>query len=131
MSRLLLIDDDEDILSSYTLILQKEGHQVLVAQSAEMALEVLKSEELDLVVTDLLLPGMDGAELCRIIRREEAWSHLPVVLITCMRERMGVEITSKDSFWAPFARIIDKSSAVTELPKAVMELTKNRDLIGE
>ncbi len=125
MSRLLIIEDDEDMLSSYRTILEKEGHEVYAVDSAEKALDILTAEKLDLVVTDLLLPGVDGPELCRMIRDKNAWRCLPVVLVTCMRKRIGLEITPRDSCWAPFSRVIDKSSAVKELPLAVRELTRN------
>jgi len=127
LSRLLLIDDDEDIRLAFGQILESDGHEVRDAADAEAALEILASEQFDLVITDLLLPGMDGAELCRMMRADSRLADLPIVLLTCVRTTMGIEITAEDSHWAPFTRIVDKQYAVTVIIDTVRELLKQRE----
>ena len=124
MSRLLLVENDEDMRLSFTTMFEKEGHQVFGVNSAEMALDAFRMEDFDLVITNLLLPGVDGAELCRMIRTGKKSAQIPVVLVSCVKERMGMEITASDSHWAPFTCVIDKTMPPTVLLDTVRELLK-------
>ncbi|RJQ76347.1 response regulator transcription factor [Amycolatopsis panacis] len=81
MSRLLLVEDDRALAEALSLALAALGHQVLVAPAGEAALEALFTEraEFDFVLLDVMLPGIDGFEVCRRIR---AGSRVPVILLT-------------------------------------------------
>jgi len=68
-STILVVDDDESILDSVRALLEREGHRVLTAQSGEQALEIVKTNELQLLVVDYFMPRMSGAELIEEIRR--------------------------------------------------------------
>ena len=78
--RLLLVDDEEVFLRPLHRTLELRGYEVLPVQSAEQALETLKSEDVDLVLTDRRLPGMDGVELVRRIKADHP--DLAVVVMT-------------------------------------------------
>lgn len=122
LSGLLLVEDDQDTRVAYVHLLESQGHRVHSVSSAEAGLEVLASQRFDLVITDLLLPGIDGAEFCRMLRSDDRWAQLPIVLITCMTTHLGVEITSDDFHWAPFTRILDKKYGSALLIETVGEL---------
>jgi len=77
--KLLVVDDDQDMLELLTRALERAGYGVVTADTGERALELLVPANLDLVVLDLVLPGMDGFELCRRIRLE---SQIPIVVLT-------------------------------------------------
>jgi CheY-like chemotaxis protein len=84
--RVLLVEDCPDLAENIAQILELEGHVVVSAMTAEGALEVLKSNYFDGLLTDLRLPGKSGLDLIRTIRRDDAT--LPVVLMTAFADRI-------------------------------------------
>ena len=80
MARILVVDDKELMRDSVGTMLSRRGHSVIAAASAEIALERLASRPVDVVVTDLQMPGMDGLELMRTIRERD--ESVPVILMT-------------------------------------------------
>jgi len=116
------VENDEDMRLSFTMMFEKEGHEVCGVRCAEMALDAFRSQQFDLVITNLLLPGIGGAELCRLIRTGKKFAQIPVVLVSCIKERMGMEITASDSHWAPFTCVIDKTLPPTVLLDTVRAL---------
>ena len=63
--KILVVDDETDIVELISLNLQREGHEVIVAYTGEDAIEMVRTREPDLVVLDLMLPGIQGFEVCR------------------------------------------------------------------
>jgi DNA-binding response OmpR family regulator len=86
-TRILLVEDDEHIRASLRLVFEGEGHTVVEAESGEEALEALDRRSPDLVIIDVMLPGIDGFELCRQIRRS---SNLPVLMLTALADSHDV-----------------------------------------
>ena len=80
MARVLAADDDEDVLQAIKQALQFKGHSVLVAASAREAIALLDSEEVDIVLADIVMPDMDGIELCGHITKNRP--NVAVILIT-------------------------------------------------
>ena len=89
MPSLLLVEDDAAIRTALQLALTRQGHQVAVAASGEEALASYKSVRPDLIVLDVLLPGVDGFEVCRQIRRTE---QLPIILLTARSDDIDVVV---------------------------------------
>ncbi|MFP3564041.1 response regulator [Paraburkholderia sp. SIMBA_030] len=86
MSTVLLVDDDLESLWALQLALESRGHHVLLAESAGDALRRLAHEPANLVVTDLEMPEMDGAELCRRLRCQPVFAQLPIILMSAAPE---------------------------------------------
>ena len=86
-ARTLIVEDDERIRLSLQLVLEDEGHTVELADSAEVALEVVNRRPADVVLVDLMLPGMDGFELCRRLR---ATSDVPILILTARSDSHDV-----------------------------------------
>jgi two-component system, OmpR family, response regulator MtrA len=86
-SRLLLVEDDERIRLALQLALTDEGCEVVEAESGEQALQLLASTAVDVVLLDLMLPGIDGLEVCRTIR---ARGDLPIIIITARTDTADV-----------------------------------------
>ena len=89
MPSLLLVEDDAAIRTALQLALTRQGHQVAVAASGEEALAIYKSVRPDLIVLDVMLPGVDGFEVCRQIRRTE---QLPIILLTARSDDIDVVV---------------------------------------
>jgi two-component system, OmpR family, alkaline phosphatase synthesis response regulator PhoP len=109
MSRpnILAVDDDVDIRELIRYNLEKEGFEVSAAESGERALDILHTARIDLILLDLMLPGMDGFELCRILKRNEETSRIPIVMLTAKGEESdivsGLELGAEDYVTKPFS----------------------------
>ena len=82
--RILVVDDDEMVLIALKELLGFKGYETRVVSGGAEALDALREQVFDLVILDIIMPGMDGYEVCRKIRREERWRTLPVVMLTAM-----------------------------------------------
>ncbi len=104
MSRILVVDDEPSIVDVLTYNLTKAGYQTLVARDGEQALKLARAEHPDLVILDLMLPGIDGLEVCRAIRKE---NDLPIIMLTAKDEEIdrvvGLEIGADDYVVKPFS----------------------------
>lgn len=104
---ILLVEDDEDILDLVRYNLEKEGFCVRGVSSGEEALEAARSRAPDLVVLDLMLPGVDGLEVCRRLKADPLLRHIPVVMLTAKGEEAdvvaGLELGADDYVVKPFS----------------------------
>ena len=105
MSQLILVVDDEPKVSRLARdYLEKNGFRVVTAGDGQSALTVARREKPDLVILDLMLPVMDGREVCRILRRE---SDVPIIMLTALSEEIdqvtGLEIGADDYITKPFS----------------------------
>ena len=80
METILIVDDEKNYLLVLKELLEGEGHEVMIAQSAEEALKIFQETELDLVITDMKMPGMNGMELLSVLKEKDL--HLPVIMMT-------------------------------------------------
>lgn len=103
-SLILVVDDEPKIVRLARDYLEKNGFRVVTAADGPSALAMARREHPDLIVLDLLLPGMDGREVCRILRRESA---VPVIMLTALAEEsdqiVGLEIGADDYIVKPFS----------------------------
>ncbi len=72
MKKVLVVDDENDLVQLYQIVLQVAGYQVFGANSGKIALDVFETEKPDLILLDVMMPGMDGIHVCREIRSREA-----------------------------------------------------------
>lgn len=82
MARVLVVDDEPDVLLLCRLNLEQRGHEVLEALNGDIALELARSNAPDLVVLDLMLPGIDGYQVLQALRADETTSTTPVLVLT-------------------------------------------------
>jgi two-component system alkaline phosphatase synthesis response regulator PhoP len=105
--RILVVEDDEDILQLLKYNLAKEGYQVTGAASGEDAVKVLQANLPDLLLLDLMLPGIDGLEVCRLLKREAKTSQVPIIMLTAKGEEAdivaGLELGADDYITKPFS----------------------------
>ncbi len=100
---ILVVDDDRKIADLISLYLKKEGYGVLVAYDGQEALDLARCKEPDLIVLDLLLPKLDGTEVCRILRTE---SRVPIIMLTARStdedKLLGLDLGADDYVTKPF-----------------------------
>ncbi|HOD01057.1 MAG TPA: response regulator, partial [Myxococcota bacterium] len=98
--RLLVVDDEEDILELLRYNLEREGYAVITAESGEVAVELALSARPDLILLDLMLPGMNGLDVCRQLSRDDRTAMIPIVILTARAEEAdivaGLELGADD-----------------------------------
>ena len=102
---ILAVDDQPTNLRLLDAVLSPRGYRVITAYSGEEALELLPSSGIDLVLLDIVMPGIDGYEVCRRIRSEPATAFLPVVMITASGDQekaRAIEAGADDFVSKPF-----------------------------
>ncbi|WP_433555552.1 response regulator [Pseudonocardia xinjiangensis] len=118
-TRLLLVEDDERIRLALGLALEDEGCEVVEAASGEEALELLSSTSVDVVLLDLMLPGVDGLEVCRTLR---AQGDLPIIIVTARTDTADV-ITGLEAGADDY---VSKPLVASELAARVRALLRRR-----
>lgn len=102
--KILIVDDEPKIVSTVRAYLEREGYQVMEANDGKKALESFRREQPDLIILDLMLPEIDGLEVCRQIRRS---SDVPIIMLTARQEDadklVGLEIGADDYVTKPFS----------------------------
>ena len=105
--RILVVEDEEDIAELIQYNLQREGYRTLHAPSGETALKLAQREKPDLVLLDLMLPGLDGLEVCRRLKAEPQTSRIPIVMVTAKGDETdvvaGLELGAEDYLTKPFS----------------------------
>ena len=103
-STILLVDDEDSIQKLLAYPLEREGYRVLQARDGEEALEQFASERVDLVVLDIMLPKLDGLEVCKRLRAE---SEVPIIMLTARDDELdkvlGLELGADDYITKPFS----------------------------
>ena len=104
MKNVLVVEDEPTLVATLRYNLEREGHRVLTATDGETALSLARSQKPDIVLLDLMLPGMGGLELCRILRRETT---IPILMLTARAEEtdkvVGLELGADDYVTKPFS----------------------------
>jgi len=104
---ILVVDDEADLVELVSYNLRKEGFAVDSASDGETALTKIRKGRYDLVVLDLMLPGIQGIELCRILRNEPETAGLPIIMLTAKGEEvdriLGLEMGADDYMTKPFS----------------------------
>lgn len=103
---ILIVDDEEDILELVRLALVREGYDVITAGTGEHAVELAQARQPDLAILDLMLPGIDGFEVCRLLKGNPRTEQIPVVMLTARSEDSdiiaGLELGADDYVTKPF-----------------------------
>ena len=124
--RILLVDDEQSVQTLLSYPLRKEGYEVVAAHTGREALERFRDAHFDLVVLDVMLPKMDGLEVCRRLR---ARSSVPIIMLTAKSEEidkvLGLELGADDYITKPFSMREFRSRVKAVLRRA--DLRSNGD----
>ena len=124
LGRVLVVEDEANLADTIAYNLKREGYEASTAGDGYSGLEAAQAQRPDVIVLDLMLPGIDGLELCRRIRRKSA---VPIIMLTARGDEMdrvvGLEVGADDYLAKPFS--------MRELLARVRALLRRRDLIRE
>ncbi len=105
--KILVVDDELNIRELIKFNLEKAGYKVLEAADGQAAVDIAKGNRPDLIVLDLMLPGIDGLEVCRIIKNARETSAIPIIMLTAKNEEIdkviGLELGADDYLTKPFS----------------------------
>jgi CheY-like chemotaxis protein len=114
LATVLLVDDDPNILRPLQLLVEREGYRVVTAQDGRAALAAMAIESPGLIVTDWMMPHIDGVELCRRLKGDPATADIPVVMLSA-----ALPPTPKEPLWDVLLR---KPAPIAHLTKAIHTL---------
>ena len=104
--RILIVDDEEDIVALLKMRLEAEGYEILVASDGQEALDIAKREIPDLIILDLMLPKIDGYKVCRMLKFDERYKKIPIILFTARSQSsdkdLGMEVGANAYLTKPF-----------------------------
>ena len=131
---ILVVEDDEDILELVEYNLAKNGYDVTCVTEGEAGLEMAKDRMPDLVVLDLMLPGLDGLEVCRLLKADSKTRHIPVIMLTAKGEESdivtGLELGADDYIPKPFSPKVLVARARAVLRRRAQEETTKDSIIS-
>lgn len=135
---ILIVDDEPDVVDLLVFNLQKAGYKTSTAREGRTALQKIRDELPALVVLDLMLPGIEGTDICRQLRADPKTAHIPVIMLTAKAEEVdrivGLELGADDYITKPFSpreltlrvKTILRRAAGTSMPS---ETLKHGDLL--
>ncbi len=104
---ILVIDDEKDLLELVRYNLEKEQFDVILARNGEEGLQIARKHRPDVIILDIMMPGMDGLEVCRRLRGEDRTAHVPLIMLTARAAEsdrvVGLEMGADDYVTKPFS----------------------------
>jgi DNA-binding response OmpR family regulator len=118
--RIMMIEDDEEMIALGELILAKEGFEVLSATNGRAGLQLLRDAEVDLVLLDIMMDGMDGWQVLEAIKANDRLCQIPVIMLTARHYLEDEEVTAKHA--GQFVSYVVKPFVVRELVQEVRKV---------
>jgi len=104
--KILVVDDEVDLVETVRFPLEMEGFDVLVSYNGEDALNQARKEKPDLIILDLMLPKLDGYKVCRLLKFDERYKHIPILMLTAKTQEkdkvLGKETGADEYITKPF-----------------------------
>ena len=113
MAKIFIVDDDPLITSLFEKLVQGDGHQVVGVNNSWTAIEKIKEEAPDVILMDIMMPKVNGVELCRMIKAAPDIKHIPVIMVSALSDKG----TQNDSFNAGAADFLVKPVKKNQLLK--------------
>ena len=106
-TKIMIVDDEEDIRELVELYMVREGYDTIVCETGEQALDKAKTESPNLIILDLMLPGVNGLDVCRTLKKDQKTEAIPIVMLTAKGEEAdivtGLELGADDYMTKPFS----------------------------
>ncbi len=119
VKKIMIVDDEEDIRTSVGQILEMSGFEIIKAENGNECIDKLKENMPDLIVLDIMMPGMNGWDVAAKIKENPQWSSIPIVFLTAKGDEMSIgmgNLSSVDYVVKPFD-IIDLKNRIEKVIK--------------
>jgi len=104
--KILLVDDEKDLVETLSFRLEANGFEVLISHDGQEGLEKARNDNPDLIILDLMLPRLDGYKVCRMLKFDEKYKNIPIIMFTARAQeadkRMGQEVGADAYITKPF-----------------------------
>lgn len=120
MKKILIVDDEPNILMSLDFLMRKEGYEVFIARDGAEALDILKRELPDIIVLDIMMPNVDGYEVCQHVKNNESTNHIKIIFLTAKSKKEDIE----KGYEMGADLYLTKPFSTRNLVKKVKELTE-------
>jgi len=131
---IMVVDDEEDILELVGYNLERIGYRVTRVDSGEDALRIARDKEPDLILLDLMLPGIDGLEVCRLLKQDNRTSSIPIIMLTARGDEAdivaGLEVGADDYITKPFSPRVMMARVKTVMRRIGDAQPKKDDVIS-
>ena len=128
--KVLIIEDEKDIVKMLDYNLRKEGFRIFSANNGEDGLDMARRENPDLILLDLMLPEMDGLDVCKAVKNDAKTTHIPIIILTAKAQEsdkvVGLELGADDYVTKPFS----PRELIARI-KAVLRRLKEKDKLPE
>ena len=118
--KILVVDDEVDLVKTIQFYLELEGYQVLASYNGEDSLKQARTENPDLILLDIMLPKLDGYKVCRLLKFDEKYKHIPILMMTAKTQEkdklIGKETGANEYINKPF-----DMEALTQMIKAYLK----------
>ena len=103
MSKVLIVDDDADIVDAMRFVLEKNGYKVIIATDGNSGLGKTRAEKPDVIILDVMMPGLDGFEVARELKQDAQTKHIPILMLTAIKDKTGFDFQKdvNDPDWLP------------------------------
>jgi len=119
--RILVVDDEVEAVKMMKIMLETSGYEVIGAHEGQDALNKAREENPDLIILDLMLPKIDGYKVCRLLKFDEKYKHIPIVMFTARAQesdrRMGQEVGADAYITKPF----DHNVLLTKIKELLLQ----------
>lgn len=124
MAKILIIDDDVDIVESTKVVLESKGYEVIFALSGQEGIAKAAQEKPDLIILDVMMPGMDGFQVARELKKDLNMRNTPILMLTAIKDKMGLDFKSEagDQDWLPVDEYCEKPLDHKELAEKIEKL---------
>ncbi|MEO1442998.1 MAG: response regulator transcription factor [Chloroflexota bacterium] len=137
MKRVIIVEDEETLANNLSDKMQGEGFSVKTVNNGEQGLELIRAEKPDLVVLDIMLPGLDGLSICRMVRNDPATAEVPIIMLTArgteVDKIVGLESGADDYIVKPFGlgEFLARVRAVLRRSRARHTAIQHDELMSE
>ena len=104
--KILIVDDDKDFLKALNIVLEDKGYSIVTATDGAQALELARTESPNLILLDIMLPGMNGFKVCRFLKFDENYKDIPIIIISAKSDqedkRLGKQMGAELYITKPF-----------------------------
>jgi len=120
LANILVVDDEIDILDMTSVLLENSGYDVLTASNGEIAIDIVKNKDVDLVILDAVMPGINGLDVCRSLKRNIQTRSIPIIIFSALGTGLDMMLDDRDKADAyitkPFTRkvILNKVSELLD-----------------
>ena len=115
MAKILVVDDEKQFLEMMTIRFEANGYEVITATDGKEGLTKAKSENPDIILLDVMMPEIDGFEVCKLLKNDEQYSGIPIIICTAMAQTADLETSNKVGADAYVTKPFDHSILLSKI----------------